>query len=231
MKSGWSSFIAFVLVVAAHAGALGAAMWLPAPPPLEQPPTISGVLIQAPPAEVVQAPSAQVTPPEPEPMVQPKPKPKPKPKPQPKPKPKPKPLPPPPAPLPPSEKAITAPPPPVQEQAPPPPQAPSTPMADNNDTLGAPVEPPRIDARHRNNPAPAYPSLSRRRGEEGTVVLELLIMPDGSVAEISVKESSGFPRLDQTALKAVKRWRYTPAKRGGKAIEYRYLQPIAFTLN
>lgn len=218
-----------MLVVFLHGGALTAAvLWPQTPPELVEPPVISGVIIQAPPAEVVAAPSVQVAPPEPTPEP-----PKPKPKPQPKPKPKPKPVPPPPVvPPPPSEKAITTPvePPPVQEAAPPP-AAPSTPDAEKDDTLGAPVEPPRIDAKRRNNPAPAYPPLSRRRGEEGVVILELMITAEGKVAELKVNQSSGFPRLDQAALDAVERWRYEPARRNGVAIEYRYLQPVRFALN
>src|SRR5690606_21392703 len=169
-------------------------------------------LIPAPPAETVQAPSARETPPpvEPPPPEPEKPKPKPK-KPNPKPKPKPEPLPE----APPSERAITREetPPPEEEAAPPPPPPPvTTPSAEDNDSLGAPVTPPREDAHQLNNPRPAYPALSRRLREQGTVLLEILILPDGTVGEVKIKESSGFKRLDDTAVKAVKQWRYTPAR-------------------
>lgn len=231
MKTGPRSAAVLTLVVLAHAGALAAAVLLQQQPepPLELP-VISGVIIEAPPAEVMEAPSARVAPPEPKPVEQPKPKPQPKPQ----PKPKPKPVPPPPVvPPPPSENAIATPPPPepVQQQAAPPPPAPSTPQAEEKDTLGAPVQPPRIDAKQRNNPAPAYPPLSKRRGEEGVVILELLITAEGRVSDLKVSQSSGFPRLDQAALDAVERWRYEPARRNGVAIEYRYLQPVRFALD
>lgn len=62
------------------------------------------------------------------------------------------------------------------------------------------------------------------------MLLEMLVLPDGSVAELRVKTSSGFERLDQAALDAVKSWRFLPARRGGEAIAYRYVQPIAFSL-
>ncbi len=88
-----------------------------------------------------------------------------------------------------------------------------------------------MDANQLNNPAPAYPQLSRRLKEQGTVLLEILILPDGTVGEVRVKESSGFKRLDETAVKAVKRWRYTPARRGNVPIEFWYLQPVDFSLN
>ena len=221
-----------VLVVALlHGGLLTAAMMANGPePPKVEPPRIDGMLIQAPPAEVVQIPAAPPPPPEPvktPPPPEPKPvPPPPKPKPKPVPKPKPKPIPPP-------EKAITLPEPAPVEAAPAPPPpspAPAEVKSNKDDSLGAPVTPPRIDASRLHNPAPAYPSISRRRGEEGTVLLELLVLADGSVTEVEIKESSGYPRLDKSALDAVKRWRYTPAKLGGVAIEYWYLQPITFGL-
>lgn len=233
MKYEKASLLSLVGVIALHAGAIGFTIWSPSPQINDLVlPTVQGIILPAPPAETVQLPSAQETPPpvEPPPPEPPKPKPKP-PEPKPLPKPKPKPLPPPPE-APPSERAIT------QEQEavdepppPPPPPAPSTPMAEKNDTMGAPVTPPREDAHSLNNPKPAYPSLSRRLRETGTVILDVLILVDGSVGEIKLKESSGFKRLDDTAMKAVKQWRYSPAKRGNEPIEYWYVQPIEFTLN
>ncbi len=231
------SFLILALVSALHAGAIAAAILLPKAEPKVEPPTISGILIQAPPAEVVQAPSAQAAPPEPRPVETPKPKPKPKPVPQPKPKPKPvvPPPPPPVVPPPPSETAISTPPPEPpapQETAPPPPAAPvSTPDASTNDSLGAPVEAPRVDARNRNNPKPAYPAVSRRRGEEGVVTLQMVITTAGRPTQVKVLKSSGFPRLDQAALAAVKKWRYEPARQNGVAIEYLYEQPVHFRLD
>ena len=228
MSNKWTSSIAFVSVLAIHAGAIGLAIWAPSPKTEELTlPTVQGMLIPAPPAETVQVPSAKPTPPpiEPPPPEPEKPKPKPK-KPEPKPKPKPEPLPE----APPSEKAITqeeAPP--KEESAPPPPVA--TPTAEENDSMGAPVTPPREDAREFNNPRPAYPRFARERKQQGTVLLEILILPDGTVGEVKIRESSGFKLLDNTAVKAVKRWKYIPAKRGDEPIAYWYLQPLEFTLH
>ncbi|MEW6354487.1 MAG: TonB family protein [Pseudomonadota bacterium] len=90
--------------------------------------------------------------------------------------------------------------------------------------------PPRIDAAHFDNPAPIYPSLSRRLGEQGEVLLDVYILPDGAVGEIKLKASSGYARLDAAASEAVQRWRYVPASRGGEPIAYWYVQPVAFRL-
>ena len=81
------------------------------------------------------------------------------------------------------------------------------------------------------NPKPPYPAISRRMGEEGLVVLSVYILADGTVGEVSIKKSSGFRRLDESALKTVRRWRYAPAKRHGKPVAIRYTQPIRFSLN
>lgn len=225
-----ASLICLLLVIAVHAGALGVMFYSASPlPKAIQLPTVQGILIPAPPAETVQLPSAQDIPPpvEPPPPEPEKPKPEPK-KPKPKPEPKPKPI----VEAPPSEKAITQEEQPVEESAPPPREAQqvATTKTDEN-TLGAPVTPPQEDANHLNNPRPAYPSLSRRLREQGTVILEVLIKTDGSVGEVRIKESSGFKRLDETAMKAVKQWSYSPARRGNEAIEYWYLQPIEFALH
>lgn len=95
----------------------------------------------------------------------------------------------------------------------------------------APLVPPRTDAAHLNNPDPPYPSLSRRLGENGRVLLDVHILPDGSVGEIRLRQSSGYPRLDQAALDTVRRWRYVPARRGDEPIAFWYVQPIMFALN
>jgi len=90
---------------------------------------------------------------------------------------------------------------------------------------------PRTDASHLNNPAPHYPTLSRRFGEQGRVLLDVYILPDGSVGEIKLNTSSGFARLDEAALAAVRTWRFVPARRGDEPIPYWYIQPVTFSLD
>jgi len=92
------------------------------------------------------------------------------------------------------------------------------------------VIPPRSDAAHLSNPAPSYPPMSRRLGEQGRVVLEVYILANGSVGEIRLKQSSGFKRLDEAAMQAVKKWQYQPARKGQQAIDFWYVQPLSFSL-
>ncbi|MGQ5525224.1 energy transducer TonB [Chitinimonas sp. PSY-7] len=93
------------------------------------------------------------------------------------------------------------------------------------------VVPPRSDASHLNNPAPVYPALSRKLGEQGRVLLSIHVLADGSVGEIQLKQSSGFSRLDEVALVTVKRWKFVPARQGDTSIAYWYTQPMNFTLD
>ncbi len=92
------------------------------------------------------------------------------------------------------------------------------------------VSQPRFDADYLSNPAPAYPPLSRRMGEEGKVLLRVHVEPAGRPSQIEVKTTSGSPRLDQAALEAVWRWKFVPAKRGDEAVAAWVLVPITFTL-
>ncbi|RVU03646.1 energy transducer TonB [Novosphingobium umbonatum] len=78
--------------------------------------------------------------------------------------------------------------------------------------------------------APSYPLESRRKREEGTVVLSLLLSAEGRVADISVSSSSGFARLDNAALEAVRKWRWSPLMRDGQAVMVRGLVRIPFVI-
>lgn len=109
---------------------------------------------------------------------------------------------------------------PVFKEAPTPAPAPSAPA----------VSQPRFDAGYLQNPAPAYPALSRRMGEEGKVVLRVFVEPTGRPGQIEVKTGSGSPRLDQAAQEAVWRWKFVSARRGDEAIGAWVLVPIVFNL-
>jgi protein TonB len=94
----------------------------------------------------------------------------------------------------------------------------------------APLVPPSFNANYLNNPAPAYPPISRRMGEEGKVVLRVRVNERGLPDEVQVKASSGSERLDMTALETVRHWKFIPARRGDTPVEAWVLVPISFSL-
>jgi periplasmic protein TonB len=89
---------------------------------------------------------------------------------------------------------------------------------------------PRFDADYLDNPAPAYPPLSRRMGEHGRVLLRVHVTPDGNAAQVEIRESSGFERLDKAARDTVQRWRFVPARQGDRGVAAWVLVPISFSL-
>ena len=86
-------------------------------------------------------------------------------------------------------------------------------------------------ADYARNPPPTYPATARRRAEQGTVTVRVLVAADGSVERAELAESSGFDSLDDAALETVRsRWRFVPARRDGVAVESWVLVPIRFAL-
>ena len=92
------------------------------------------------------------------------------------------------------------------------------------------VELPSSDADYLQNPKPSYPAMSKRLGEQGRVIVRVLIGVDGSAQKAEIRQSSGFDRLDQAALATTQRWRYVPGKRGGVAEAMWFNVPINFVL-
>lgn len=78
--------------------------------------------------------------------------------------------------------------------------------------------------------APTYPALSRRLGEEGKLVLRVELDEKGLVSQAQIVNSSGFKRLDEAAMTAVKTWRCTPPVRDGQPVRAVALQPFNFVL-
>ena len=78
--------------------------------------------------------------------------------------------------------------------------------------------------------APMYPATSRRRSEEGDVVLDVLVGADGRVTQITVAGSSDFERLDKAAVAAVQQWRFVPGRVAGEPQAMRLRVPIRFQL-
>jgi protein TonB len=207
--------IIFGIVAASHLAGLAAALAVQSEPVPETitPPTIMAVLVNTVQAEPTPVKIKPVEPEKPAAKVRPKPVAKPKPLPK----------------APPSERAVQAPPepPPVKAVA-----KTAAPTASKPaKAQPAPVQPPSAAAKGLRNPAPVYPQMSRKKKEQGTVWLLLEVKADGTVGDISIKQSSGFSRLDQAARQAVKKWQFEPAKQNGKNIDFWYEMPVNFSLN
>ncbi|QJD68243.1 energy transducer TonB [Xanthomonas campestris pv. badrii] len=82
------------------------------------------------------------------------------------------------------------------------------------------------------SPAPSYPVAALRAGQQGTVMLRVLVGTDGRPAEVSVQTSSGHRALDLAARSQVLRsWRFQPAMQNGQAVQAYGLVPVSFSLN
>lgn len=77
---------------------------------------------------------------------------------------------------------------------------------------------------------PRYPPQSRRLNEEGVVVLRVELDEHGGVGAARVASGSGYTRLDEAALAAVRTWRCNPAQRAGRPVRAVALQPFKFIL-
>ncbi len=84
--------------------------------------------------------------------------------------------------------------------------------------------------RYFDNKRPAYPIVARRNGYEGTIVLSAQVLNSGSVGELRIKKTSGYEILDQSALEAVRQWRFEPGKRMGQPVTTWVEVPIRFVL-
>jgi protein TonB len=88
----------------------------------------------------------------------------------------------------------------------------------------------KAQADYLNNPKPNYPRLSKRMGEQGEVRLRVDIASDGTVTQVVLAHSSGFERLDDAAITAVKSWKFKPAKQGDVSMASTVEIPVKFML-
>jgi len=104
-------------------------------------------------------------------------------------------------------------------------------------TSSSPIAPPSllrnqgIQARNQfANPKPPYPLVSRRMGEQGAVDLRLCLTYQGQIESVSVIKSSGYKRLDSSALATVKTWKFSPLEMVEASSSDCYRLPIHFKL-
>nr|WP_267135492.1 energy transducer TonB [Vibrio sp. CK2-1] len=78
---------------------------------------------------------------------------------------------------------------------------------------------------------PRYPRLAQRRGIEGTAMYEIWLDENGQQIKQNLLSSSGASMLDQAALEAIKKWKFSPRKINGTSIAHRVQVPIRFKLD
>lgn len=123
------------------------------------------------------------------------------------------------------------------EPAPPQPEAVSVPVPEPPEPVPQTVVAPErrgvltdLLPRYLRNPAPMYPREARERGWEGTVILEVEVLPSGRCGALRVLTPSGYPVLDEAALRAVRPWRFKPATRGSIPVSVWVEIPVTFRL-
>ncbi|MBJ9371458.1 energy transducer TonB [Acinetobacter sp. TGL-Y2] len=102
---------------------------------------------------------------------------------------------------------------------------PEKPVDDN-----LPVTEAKGYAGYLSNPAPEYPEQALERGWEGSVILRVKVLANGSPDTVSVKQSSGKKLLDSAAVRTVKQWKFSPALKGKTPVEGWVDVPIHYQL-
>ena len=83
---------------------------------------------------------------------------------------------------------------------------------------------------YQSNPKPVYPPLARRRGQQGTVMLQVMVAENGHAEQVTLHKSSGFPLLDEAAVETVKKWQFIPGTENGHSAATEVLVPVHFKL-
>jgi protein TonB len=77
---------------------------------------------------------------------------------------------------------------------------------------------------------PPYPASEIRAGHAGTVLISIHVLENGRVGEVRLDQSSGYPKLDDSALREARRWRLKPAMRDGVPVAMWKQIPVTFQL-
>ena len=92
------------------------------------------------------------------------------------------------------------------------------------------VTPPIFDAAYLKNPEPPYPPAAVRAGQQGTVMLRVMVKRDGLPSKVEIEKSSGHRLLDAAAQDQVWSWRFVPARHGTDPVESWVMVPVVFRL-
>lgn len=104
--------------------------------------------------------------------------------------------------------------------------------------VGGDTTPPRVAGPRgerdgfdsRGLPIPDYPYESQRRGEQGVVIVDVEVLPDGRVGAVHIASDAGYPRLGAAAAEKVKLATFEPARVNGTPVVGHIRIPYRFTL-
>jgi protein TonB len=96
---------------------------------------------------------------------------------------------------------------------------------------GGDAVPTQLRPAYLNNPIPEYPLAAKRRGIEGRVLVHAEVDEHGLPSVVKLARSSGSEMLDNAAVEAVKRWRFSAASQGGRSVRASVVIPITFQLS
>jgi len=88
-----------------------------------------------------------------------------------------------------------------------------------------------IPSAGRSNPKPHYPERARAEGREGTALLRVTVLSTGKVGAALIEQSSGHDDLDRSAVEAVMKWTFLPARRGENPVTSSVRIPVTFALD
>jgi TonB family protein len=77
---------------------------------------------------------------------------------------------------------------------------------------------------------PRYPESARRAGVQGVTLLRVRVLENGRVSDVLIEKSAGFRDLDLSAVDAVRKWLFEPARRGKDAVAVWVMLPVKFEL-
>jgi len=77
---------------------------------------------------------------------------------------------------------------------------------------------------------PIYPAGSRRDGEQGSGMFRVLVDEKGRPIDVQVLKTSGFPRLDQAAMTAIRKWAFSPAVQNSQPVQSWTRVQVTFNL-
>jgi len=78
--------------------------------------------------------------------------------------------------------------------------------------------------------APVYPLAARHKGIEGRVVIKFIVHVDGSVSGIKIQSAAPTGLFEQSAINALKKWRFKPGRRNNNPVATSVELPLEFKL-